>query len=120
MNEAVAKMARTAAERLTTELSQPRLPAEVEAELRSEACGPIPRQYLDPISLAGLVVSVASLAWTIYSDLKLKAETPKPEVVARTIRVRLQDGDPPTAASSAERDRIIEVVVEETVNQADL
>jgi hypothetical protein len=80
----------------------------------------MPRQYLDPISLAGLVVGVASLAWTIYSDLKLKAERPRPEVVARTIRVRLQDSNVPTAASSAERDRIIEVIVEETVKQADL
>ncbi len=120
MNEAVAKTARNAAERLTAELSQLRLPAEVEAELRSETGGHVPRQYLDPISLAGLVVSVASLAWAIYFDLKHKTERPRPEVVARTIRVRLQDKDVPNAASSAERDRIIEVVVEETVKQADL
>jgi hypothetical protein len=49
------------------------------------------------VALAGLVVAIATLAWTIYNDLRKKTPNPAPEVAARTLRVELRrqgDGAP--------------------------
>jgi hypothetical protein len=114
MTDPIGHSARAAAQRLAAEHG-PGLPADVEAALRTQGLSRRPEQYVDPISLAGLIVSVATLAWTIYNDLRTKTPEPSPAVVARTIRVRLSDvGE----LDSAQRDRIIEIVVEETVQTA--
>jgi hypothetical protein len=87
----------------------------VEAALRARGLSRSPERYLDPISLGALIVSIASMAWTVYIDLRKKTSEPSPDVVARTVRVRLQitgQFDP------AQQDRIIEVVVNETVEVA--
>jgi hypothetical protein len=87
----------------------------VEAALRTRGAPQRPEQYLDPISLAGLIVSVATLAWAVYNDLRIKTPEPSPAVVARAIRVQLSDvGE----LDSAQRDCIIEIVVEETIQTA--
>lgn len=87
----------------------------MEAALHTGGATQRPEQYLDPISLAGLIVSVAGLAWTIYNDLRTKTPEPSPAVVDRTIRVQLSDvGE----LDSTQRDRIIEIVVEETIQTA--
>lgn len=119
MNDAIGDVARSAAVRLTPELAQPRLAADVEAQLQPDEDRRAAQQYLDPISLGGLIVSVATLAWTVYSDMKAKKVQPSPEVLARTVRVRLHDTGARDLPSPTERDRIIEVIVEETVKQAD-
>lgn len=82
--------------------------------LRSDG-SPARDRYADPVSIGALVVSIATLAWTIYTDLRKRTPAPAPEVVARTVRVELRDsgGLDPTA-----RDRVIEVVVGETVRVA--
>ena len=110
MNDPVADNARGAAQRLSDELS-PRLVADVEAALAAGEGRTVPDRYLDPISLGALVVSVAQLAWTVYTDLRKQTPEPSPEVIARTVRVKLAADDTP----HSQRDRIIEVVVEETV-----
>jgi len=118
MNDVIGDTARGAATRLAAELAQPQLVMDVEAELQAQEGRARPDQYvLDPISLGALIVGIASLAWTVYSDLRNKTARPSPEVVSRTIRVRLRDdgNGGPSSLSPAERDRIIEVVVEETV-----
>lgn len=74
-----------------------------------------PDQYFDPISPGGLILSIAGLDWTIYTDLKTRTAKPAPEVVARTIRVRLAEGPEPT--DPAQRDRIIELTVEELTRE---
>jgi hypothetical protein len=89
MSDPVEQNARAAAYRLAAEHGRG-LPADVEAALHARGSVPRPDQYLDPVSLAGLIVSAASLAWTVYADLKTRTAKPAPEVVARTVRVRLE------------------------------
>jgi hypothetical protein len=109
----VAAAARAAAGRLAGEYG-PGLAAEVEAALY--AGGPGRRdQYVDPVSVAGLIVAVATLAWTVYNDLRKKTARPSREVVARTVRVQLRargGGDP------AAQEKITEVVVTEVMDAA--
>ena len=66
------------------------------------------------MALGSLVVSIATLAWTIYSDMSKKTSDPAPEVVARTLRVQLRRHTDRTPDS----DKITEVVVAEIVNRA--
>ena len=68
-----------------------------------------------PISIAGLIVSVAALAGTIYNDLRTKTPEPSPAIISRTIRVQLSDVG---GLDSAQRDRIIGIVIDETVQTA--
>jgi hypothetical protein len=58
---------RSAAAILAPDLG-PNLPAEVEAALAARDAQQRPDRYLDPVSLASLIVSIATLAWTIYND----------------------------------------------------
>jgi len=107
-------VARAAAERLAPELGDG-LPFDVETALAADH-GPGAQRYLDPISLAGLVVAVASFAWTVYRDLRATSGEVAPDVLARTVRVELRathNADP------ALRDRIVEVVVEEVTRRGD-
>ncbi len=115
MIDPVEHTARAAANRLAAEHG-PGLATDVEVALHARGSTRHPQQYLDPISLGSLIVSLATLAWTIYTDLKNKTPNPSPAVVARTIRVRLSnDGD----FDPAQRDRIIDIVVDETVQTAE-
>ena len=93
------------------------LPGDVEAALHARADAPAREQYVDPISLAALVVSVASLAWGIYRDLSSKGDAPAREIVERRVRVEVRQIDAGTAPE--QRDRIIEVVVDELMSPAD-
>jgi len=112
MTDPVERIARAAASRLTAKHG-PSLPIDVEAALHARDSAREPGRYLDPVALGGLIVSIATLAWTIYTDLKQRTPNPSPEVLARTIRVRLRETDTP---SSTDRDAIIEVVVTETLD----
>jgi hypothetical protein len=115
MSDPVEQNARAAAHRLAAEYGRG-LPADVEAALHARGSVPRPDQYLDPVSLAGLIVSAASLAWTVYADLKTRTAKPAAEVVARTVRVRLEHSG---EHESAQRDHVIEIVVDETVQAAE-
>src|SRR5580700_729699 len=90
MNDPVGIAARAAAQQLQAEAG-PRLVAEVEAVLATRESPSAPPQYVDPVALASLVVAIASLAWTVYTDLKKRTAQPAPEVVTRTVRVTRQD-----------------------------
>ncbi len=113
-NGPVARGARAAAQRLAPGPGGS-LTADVEAALHSQNAGH-PQQYLDPISLGALIVSTASLAWTIYTDLKTKTQRPAPQVIARRVRIELGDRAP---IEPTERDRIIDAVVAETIQAID-
>jgi len=81
----------------------------VEAALHGRS----PDRYLDPVAVGGLIVSIATLAWTVYKDLENKSSEPSPDVIARTIRVRLREqGD-----IGPELERVIDVVVGETLKR---
>ncbi|MGH3940601.1 MAG: hypothetical protein ACRDTG_18590 [Pseudonocardiaceae bacterium] len=114
MADPIEHCARAAAQRLAAHYG-PALPADVEAALHTRGSTSRPEQYLDPISLAGLIVSVATLAWTVYTDLRTKTPEPSPDALTRTIRVQMWDS---TELDPAQRDRIIDIVVEETVQAA--
>ena len=88
---------------------------DVERELRSREGGRPPDQYLEPVSLASLILSVASLAWNVFQDLKKKTPSPAPAVVARAVRVQVRVS---SDLAPSERDCIIDVVVEETIKAA--
>jgi hypothetical protein len=112
MDDDAADTARAAARELAGELGG-QLPGDVEAILRARDDAAIDQYVVDPISLAGLIVSVASFVWTVYRDLKTKTDAPARDVIERRVRVQVRDSEinaPPT-----QRDRIIEVVVSEII-----
>ena len=114
MSDTPEDIARRAAGRLAQEID-PALPAVVEGQLRGGGGAEPPVRFLEPattIALAGLLVSLASLAWTIYRDLKKDAAAPSPDVLARRLRL---DADLPQAVTTERRERLITVVVEEVI-----
>jgi hypothetical protein len=110
VTDPVEPIARAAAARLAADLG-PALRVDVEAALSCRQSAQPPEQYLDPVSLGSLVVSAATLAWTVYTDLRSKSQPPSREVLARTVRIELDED----AFDARTRDRLIQVVVEETV-----
>lgn len=112
----VRRAARAAARRLAVELD-PSLKAGVETALQIHGKNGRPERYgVDPIALGSLIVSAAALAWTIYTDLRDQTPKPTRKAISRRVRLELAIDDPVT---SAQRDRIIEVVVEEIVEDAE-
>jgi len=98
-----ASAARAAAAILAPDLG-PHLPAEVEAALAARHASQRPGQYLDPVSLASLIVSIASLAWSICNDRRNQTPGPPPaDSLARQVRITLRDQDislPPAPTAS--------------------
>jgi ribosomal protein S18 acetylase RimI-like enzyme len=111
VNDPVAPIARAAAIRLAADHGRA-LTVDVEAALARRGPAQPPERYLDPVSLGSLVVSVATLAWTVYTDLRSKTRSPSRDVLTRTLRVRLVGAD---AVDAATRDQVIEVVADETI-----
>jgi hypothetical protein len=116
VNDVIATSARASALRLAAEFG-PGLPADVEAALHARETVPRLEQYIDPVSLGGLIVSIATLAWTVYTGLRKTTPDPSSDVIARTVRVELRTrGD--AAADAASQERMIEVIVNETLKHA--
>jgi hypothetical protein len=70
----------------------PSLRGDVEAALAARHSQQRSNRFLDPISLATLIVSIATLAWTIYNDQRdRKAEPPPPATLARQVRITLRE-----------------------------
>jgi hypothetical protein len=111
VTDPVAPIARAAAARLAADHG-PALAIDVEAALAGRGSAQPPQRYLDPVSLGSLVVSAATLAWTVYTDLRAKTRSPSRDVLTRTVRVRLDTAD---AVDALTRDQVIDVVVDETV-----
>lgn len=81
----MAEAARAAARQLASQYG-PRVEAEVEAALHSGAKDEPPSQFFDPVAVGGLIVAIATLAWTIYNDIKSRGEKPTQDGVARRVR----------------------------------
>jgi hypothetical protein len=113
MTEPANQVARAAGEQLAL-VYGPGLPVEVEAAIHASGT-PLPDRYVDPVAVGALIVSVATLAWTVYMDLRRQAATPGRDVLARTVRVRLDEG---ISLDPAARDQIIDVVVTEVIRTA--
>jgi hypothetical protein len=77
MTDPAADAARSAAVILAPDLG-PNLPAEVEAALAARGTQQRRDRYMDPVSLASLIVSIATLAWTIYNDQRSHTPDPPP------------------------------------------
>jgi hypothetical protein len=105
-----------AAEHLADELG-PRVVGDVEAALPHEGAAPAPERYfVDPIWLGSLIVSVATLAWTIDSDQRKRTAAPSRDHLERRIRVELRSTD---STAPEQRDRVISAVVSEVIEHAD-
>jgi hypothetical protein len=114
MTDPAADAARSAAVILAADLG-PNLPAEVEAALAARGTQQRPDRYLDPVSLATLIVAIATLAWTIYTDQRKHTPEPPPATIARQVRITLREQDtlmPPGT------ERITEIVATEITRQA--
>jgi hypothetical protein len=120
MTDPAADAARAAAAILAPDLGLS-LPAQVEAALAARNARQSPNRYLDPVSLADLIVSVATLAWTIYNDQRTRRDQhghdhePQPDVIARQVRITLRDADiqlPPGT------ERISEIIATEITRHA--
>ena len=107
-------IARSAAAKLARELD-PALPAYVERQIEAGSEGG--KQFIEPgttIALASLLVSMASLAWTIYRDLRKETARPSLDVVRTRVRVQLEL---PEGVSLTQRDQMIAVVVEQLAGE---
>jgi hypothetical protein len=115
MTDPAADAARSAAAILAPDHG-PTLPAEVEAALAARDTSQRPDRFLDPVSLASLIVTIATLAWTIYTDQRDRHHPDPPaDAIARQVRITLRDQDtalPPGA------ERITEIVATEITRHA--
>ena len=115
MTDPVADAARAAATILAPDHS-PHLPAEVDAALAARGTSERPGQYIDPVSLAGLIVSIASLAWQVYTSQRDRTPEPPPaDTVARQVRITLREQD---TALPSDTERITEIVATEITRHA--
>jgi hypothetical protein len=115
MTDPIAAAARAAAAQLAAEHG-PGLAAEVEAALHTRDSDQRPGQYLDPVSLGTLIVAIAALAWTIYTDQRKKTPDPHPEAVARQVRIQLRQHGQTSPHNTGQ---ITEIVVTELLQAAD-
>jgi hypothetical protein len=113
MSDPIAIAARAAAQQLKAEAG-PGLVAEVEAVLAARQSPSAPPQYVDPTALASLIVAIASLAWTVCTDLKKRTAKPSEEMIARIIRLDLLD-----QGQAAAPDHIVEIVITEALRASD-
>jgi hypothetical protein len=138
MTDPAAQAARSAAVILAPDLG-PSLPAQVEAALAARNAQQRSNRFLDPVALGGLIVAIATLAWTVYNDLRNRATEskndhtpelepdrkpelkpgptpgPTPEVIARQVRITMREQDIilPTGT-----ERITEIVAAEIIRHA--
>ncbi|HEX4806104.1 MAG TPA: hypothetical protein VFU94_09400 [Conexibacter sp.] len=110
MNEVIAGASRAAAARLADELGR-ELPGSVEAALHAKPTA-APASYADPVALGTLIVAVAQLAWSVWTERRRATPEPPPAVVERAVRVELREAD---TLDPALRDRVVAVVVDELI-----
>jgi hypothetical protein len=111
----VERGARAAARRLSHDYGA-HIALEVEAALGSVGPSRRAEQYLDPVALAALVISAAQLSWSVYMDLRSRKAKPAREVIERIVTVKLPER---SDISTTDRERVITVVTEEIVRQAE-
>jgi len=113
-DDMAARAARATAKELAPQYGQ-RLEAGVEAALYSTGESKPPSQYFDPVAVGSLIVSIATLAWQIYSDRKKQGEKPTKDTMARVLRLERSKSIDLTAAE----ENIIEMVSAEIIKLSD-
>ena len=103
--------ARATAEQLATEYGAG-LAADVEAALQTRGTAQPPGHYFDPVSLGSLIVAIATLAWSIYSDQRKKTPEPPHDVLARHVRAEFRKR---SGIGDQETDHIVEIVITEII-----
>jgi len=126
-SDAETQIARRAAQRLAGDID-PTLPDQVEQELAKDPLEQSHERPLDPISLGGLIVSLVSLGWTIYRDLKKDREAAQKAAMMQRLADRLREdtrasGQLPRASerllelNPQQQTLIIEAVAQEIVEE---
>ena len=118
MNDDVAAVARSAARELAGPLARSGLETEVVAALHARDTDHEPDQYADPVAIASLVVSIASLACQIYAERRKQDHKPDRDALIRYMWDSLaerQGGDDP----SITQQKIIQVVAGEVIERDD-
>jgi hypothetical protein len=110
------RTARVTAEHLAVEFDRPGIVDDVEAELYARSRGQRPDDYLDPIALGSLVVSVANLAWVVYMDRKKAKKATIPAELADAVKAEMPESE---NINPEKRDHIITIVVTETIRAED-
>jgi hypothetical protein len=110
-DDPVAEVARAAARRLVQEFGQD-VETRTEAALYARDLSRGPEQY-DPVSLGILIVSIATLAWMVYSDHRKTAPHASPAAVERVLRNEIRREVEVTPDSI----RITDVVVQEIMDK---
>lgn len=116
MNNQVTQIARATAEQLAIDWDQPVIVDDVEAELHDRGNGRRPVDYLDPVALGGLIVSIANLAWLIYTDRRKAKKSTSPSELTAAVVAELPESDTVTAQ---DRERVITIIVTETIRAED-
>jgi hypothetical protein len=113
MNIPTHEIARRAAAKLSPSFD-PNLSQLVEGVLTSpEAVRDIEIYDLNTsIAIASLIVAIAAFGWTIYNDVKKPSKPVAKEVVIRKTSLKFEEIE---GISDDQRRRIIETVVEETI-----
>lgn len=116
MTDPAADAARSAAAILAPGHGQ-NLPVEVEAALAARGGDQRPERYFDPVSIGTLIVSIATLAWTVYNDQRNRGHGQEPEAdsFTREVRITLRDQD---TALPPGTELITEVVATEIIRHA--
>jgi hypothetical protein len=109
----VASAAVAAARQLAAQFGLPRLPLDVEAAISSSTTKGPPGQFVDPVALGSLIVSIAGLAWQVYCN-KNDGSRPTRETLTRTVQVQWRNSSELTGAEH----KIIEVVAAEIIKAA--
>ena len=110
MTDPIPAGARAAAQRLAPQHG-PRLLTAVETALQTRDTPTPPDTYLDPVALGSLIVSAATLAWTVYTNLRTKTPNPSPDVITRTVQLQLRE----THTLDAQHEQAITITVQETL-----
>lgn len=113
-SDPVARAARAAAARLQAEQGM-RVAAEMEAALAAREAGKRPDRYVDPVGLASLIVSIASLAWQVYDSRRKEGGKPTAPSLAREVRLAQRE----RTGLDGTQERIIEIVVGEIIKAED-
>lgn len=114
MIDVVAVTSRAAAGQLAHEYG-PEVPLDVETALAARKEGSRPETYIDYVSIGSLIVSAASLAWTIYVDRRKEA----PKSDADDLNRAIQDGIAGVNGSSTTlQKRITAIVIAEIIRTA--
>lgn len=116
MPDPITVASRASAEQLAADYG-PGLAADVEIALHAQRTAQRPGQYIDPASLGSLIVAIATLAWTIYTDLKRKTPDQPPEALARQISIHINGNEHRTRPGD-EDGRITSIVITEIIQAA--